>query len=31
MSRHRQVAVIGKGTPDDELASIAEEVGRRLA
>jgi uncharacterized protein (TIGR00725 family) len=25
------VAVIGKGTPDDELTAVAEEVGRRLA
>jgi uncharacterized protein (TIGR00725 family) len=29
--RRTQVAVIGKGTPDDELAPLAEEVGRRLA
>ena len=27
----RQVAVIGKGTSDAELESLAEEVGRRLA
>jgi uncharacterized protein (TIGR00725 family) len=27
----RQVAVIGKGTPDDGLAGLAGEVGRRLA
>jgi uncharacterized protein (TIGR00725 family) len=25
------VAVIGKGTPDEELTAVAEEVGRRLA
>ena len=25
------MAVIGKGTPDDELTAVAEEVGRRLA
>jgi uncharacterized protein (TIGR00725 family) len=31
MARSRQVAVIGKGTPDEELAPLAEEVGRRLA
>jgi uncharacterized protein (TIGR00725 family) len=31
MSRAAQVAVIGRGTPDDELAGLAEEVGRRLA
>jgi uncharacterized protein (TIGR00725 family) len=30
-SRRRQVAVIGKGEPDAELAPLAEEVGRRLA
>jgi uncharacterized protein (TIGR00725 family) len=29
--RQPQVAVIGKGTPDEELAPLAEEVGRRLA
>jgi uncharacterized protein (TIGR00725 family) len=29
--RKRQVAVIGKGTPDRHLAPLAEEVGRRLA
>jgi uncharacterized protein (TIGR00725 family) len=27
----RQIAVIGKGTPDQELAPLAEEVGRLLA
>jgi uncharacterized protein (TIGR00725 family) len=26
-----QISVIGKGTPDPELAPLAEEVGRRLA
>jgi len=26
-----QIAVIGKGTPDDELVPLAEEVGRRIA
>ena len=31
MARKRQVAVIGKGTPDEELTSLAEDVGRRLA
>jgi uncharacterized protein (TIGR00725 family) len=31
MARTRQVAVIGKGTPDEELTPLAEEVGRRLA
>jgi uncharacterized protein (TIGR00725 family) len=31
MSRGVQIAVIGKGTPDEELAGVAEEVGRRLA
>jgi uncharacterized protein (TIGR00725 family) len=31
MTRPPQIAVIGKGTPDDELLSIAEEVGRRIA
>jgi uncharacterized protein (TIGR00725 family) len=31
MERRRQVAVIGKGTPDEELTPLAEEVGRRLA
>jgi uncharacterized protein (TIGR00725 family) len=29
--RRRQVAVIGKGAPDTELAPLAEDVGRRLA
>jgi len=31
MARKRQVAVIGKGTPDEELTPVAEEVGRLLA
>ena len=31
MERSRQVAVIGKGTPDEELTPLAEEVGRQLA
>jgi uncharacterized protein (TIGR00725 family) len=31
MARKRQVAVIGKGTPDEDLTPLAEEVGRRLA
>jgi uncharacterized protein (TIGR00725 family) len=31
MSRRPQIAVIGKGTPDDELLPLAEEVGRRIA
>ena len=31
MTRRAQIAVIGKGTPDEELLSIAEEVGRRIA
>jgi uncharacterized protein (TIGR00725 family) len=30
MSRPPQVAVIGKGTRDDELGPLAEEVGRRI-
>ena len=29
--RGRQIAVIGKGEPDEALAPLAEEVGRRLA
>ena len=29
--RPPQVAVIGKGLPDEELTPLAEEVGRRLA
>ncbi|HEX2129002.1 MAG TPA: TIGR00725 family protein [Solirubrobacterales bacterium] len=29
--RRPQVAVIGKGSPDEELGPVAEEVGRRLA
>jgi hypothetical protein len=31
VNRPTQIAVIGKGTPDDELGPVAEEVGRRLA
>jgi uncharacterized protein (TIGR00725 family) len=31
MSRRPQVAVIGKGAPDEELAALAEEVGRGIA
>jgi uncharacterized protein (TIGR00725 family) len=31
MSPRLQVAVSGKGAPDDDLAPLAEEVGRRLA
>jgi uncharacterized protein (TIGR00725 family) len=31
MSARLQIAVSGKGTPDDELAPLAEEIGRRLA
>jgi uncharacterized protein (TIGR00725 family) len=31
VTRPAQVAVIGKGTTDHELAPLAEEVGRRLA
>ena len=31
MSRALQVAVIGKGTDDEELAPVAEQVGLRLA
>ena len=31
MTRRVQIAVIGKGTPDEALAPTAEEVGRRLA
>src|SRR3954454_6171865 len=31
MARRTQIAVIGKGAFDDELAPLAEEVGRRLA
>jgi uncharacterized protein (TIGR00725 family) len=30
VARRRQVAVIGKGAPDGELAPLAEEVGRLL-
>jgi uncharacterized protein (TIGR00725 family) len=31
VTRRPQIAVIGKGAPDDELTPLAEEVGRRLA
>jgi len=31
VTRRPQIAVIGKGAPDAELASLAEEVGRRIA
>jgi len=31
VSRGAQIAVVGKGAPDDELAGLAEEVGRLLA
>jgi uncharacterized protein (TIGR00725 family) len=31
VNRRRQVAVIGKGAADEELAPLAAEVGRRLA
>ena len=31
MTRPRQIAVTGKGAPDEELARLAEEAGRRLA
>jgi uncharacterized protein (TIGR00725 family) len=31
MTPRLQIAVIGKGTPDDELLPLAEEVGRRIA
>ena len=31
MTRRPQIAVIGKGTHDDELLPLAEEVGRRIA
>ena len=31
MTGRPQVAVIGKGAPDEKLAQLAEEVGRRLA
>jgi uncharacterized protein (TIGR00725 family) len=29
--RARQISVIGKGAPDEEVESLAEEVGRLLA
>jgi uncharacterized protein (TIGR00725 family) len=31
VSRRPQIAVIGKGAPDDELMPLAEDVGRRIA
>jgi uncharacterized protein (TIGR00725 family) len=31
VTRRPQIAVIGKGTLDDELRPLAEEVGRRIA
>jgi uncharacterized protein (TIGR00725 family) len=31
VSRRPQIAVIGKGAPDEELVPLAEEVGRRIA
>jgi uncharacterized protein (TIGR00725 family) len=31
MARRPQIAVIGKGAPDEELAALAEEVGRGIA
>jgi uncharacterized protein (TIGR00725 family) len=31
LSRRPQIAVIGQGAPDQELARLAEEVGRRIA
>jgi len=31
VTRRQQVAVVGMGTPDEHLAALAEEVGRRLA
>ena len=31
MTPRPQISVIGKGTPDAELASLAEDVGRSLA
>jgi len=31
VTRSPQIAVIGKGTPDDVLLPLAEEVGRRIA
>jgi uncharacterized protein (TIGR00725 family) len=31
VTRRRQLAVIGRGAVDEELAQVAEEVGRRLA
>jgi uncharacterized protein (TIGR00725 family) len=31
VSRRPQIAVIGKGAPDEELSALAEEVGRGIA
>jgi uncharacterized protein (TIGR00725 family) len=31
LTRRPQIAVIGKGAPDEELVPLAEEVGRRIA
>ena len=31
MTRRPQIAVIGRGTPDEELFALAEEVGRLIA
>lgn len=31
LTRRPQIAVIGKGAPDEELVPLAQEVGRRLA
>jgi uncharacterized protein (TIGR00725 family) len=31
LTRRLQIAVIGKGTPDEELAALAEEAGRGIA
>jgi uncharacterized protein (TIGR00725 family) len=31
MARKVQISVIGKGSPDEELAALAEDVGRRIA
>jgi uncharacterized protein (TIGR00725 family) len=31
LNRRPQIAVIGRGTPDEELVALAEEVGRLIA
>jgi len=31
VTRRPQIAVIGKGTPDEELQPLAEEVGQLIA